>query len=315
MKFSCPKCKSKIEIQKTFNKKMHVSCNKCGIQDILEFSKNPDEVFLEFLARFDKGLVTQKELTIELADEGIIRADKEINEMIGESNPEKFLEEILRSKKDFISDYKIMKNSEPKMGCKVGDLGLEEEISNFLNELKIKQFYKFQEEAIQEIVFGENIVIEAPTASGKTEAFLIPIIQRIKKESNKDKIFAIFVYPTKALARDQFPKIKKFADKIKINVKVFDGDTKIEERREIIETPPEIIITNFDVLHYHLWHQTKFSNLLNSTKILVVDEAHVYSGIFGSNVHYIIKRLKRICKNKLQFVAASATLEDAKTFC
>jgi len=315
LKFSCPKCKSKIEIQKTFNKKMHVSCSKCGIQDILEFSKNPDEVFLEFLARFDKGLVKQKELTDELADEGIIRTKKEINEMIGESNPEKFLEEILHSKKDFISDYKILKNSEPKMGCKVEELGLDENISNFLNESKIKQFYKFQEDAIQEIVFGENIVIEAPTASGKTEAFLIPVIQRIKKESNQGKIFAIFVYPTKALARDQFPKIQKFADKIKINVKVFDGDTKIEERREIIDTPPEIIITNFDVLHYHLWHQTKFSDLLNSTEILVVDEAHVYSGIFGSNVHYIIKRLKRICKNKLQFVAASATLEDAKTFC
>ena len=294
---------------------MHVSCSKCGIQDILEFSKNPDEVFLEFLARFDKGLVTQKELTEELADEGIIRTEKEMNEMIGKSNPEKFLEEILRSKKDFISDYKILKNSEPKMGCKVEDLGLEENISMFLNELGIKQFYKFQEDAIQEIVFGENVVIEAPTASGKTEAFLIPVIQRIKKESSQGRIFAIFVYPTKALARDQFPKIQKFADKIKVNVKVFDGDTKIEERREIIETPPEIIITNFDVLHYHLWHQTKFSNLLNSTEILVVDEAHVYSGIFGSNVHYIIKRLKRICKNKLQFVAASATLEDAKTFC
>ena len=294
---------------------MHVSCSKCGIEDILEFSKNPDEVFLEFLTRYDKGLVTEKGLSEELTDEGIIRSEKEIKEMIGKINPEKFIEEILFSKKDFISEYKILKNSEPKMGSKVEKLGLEKEISDFLNELKIKQFYKFQEDAIQEIVFGENVVIEAPTASGKTEAFLIPVIQRIKKESNQGKVFAIFVYPTKALARDQYPKIKKFADKIKINVKVFDGDTKIEERREIIEKSPEILITNFDVLHYHLWHQTKFSSILSSTKILVVDEAHVYSGIFGTNVHYIIKRLKRICNNKLQFVAASATLEDAKTFC
>jgi len=294
---------------------MHVSCNKCGIEDILEFSKNPDEVFLEFLTRYDKGLVTEKGLSEGLTDEGIIRSEKEIKEMIGKINPEKFIEEILFSKKDFISEYKILKNSEPKMGSKVEELGLEKEISDFLNELKIKQFYKFQEDAIQEIVFGENVVIEAPTASGKTEAFLIPVIQRIKKESNQGKVFAIFVYPTKALARDQYPKIKKFADKIKINVKVFDGDTKIEERREIIEKSPEILITNFDVLHYHLWHQTKFSSILSSTKILVVDEAHVYSGIFGTNVHYIIKRLKRICNNKLQFVAASATLDDAKTFC
>jgi len=315
LKFSCPKCKSKIEIQKTFNKKMHVSCSKCGIEDILEFSKNPDEVFLEFLTRYDKGLVTEKGLSEGLTDEGIIRSEKEIKEMIGKNNPEKFIEKILFSKKDFISEYKILKNSEPKMGSKVEELGLEKEISDFLNELKIKQFYKFQEDAIQEVVFGENVVIEAPTASGKTEAFLIPVIQRIKKESNQGKVFAIFVYPTKALARDQYPKIKKFADKIKINVKVFDGDTKIEERREIIEKSPEILITNFDVLHYHLWHQTKFSSILTSTKILVVDEAHVYSGIFGTNVHYIIKRLKRICKNKLQFVAASATLDDAKTFC
>ena len=294
---------------------MHVSCSKCGIEDILEFSKNPDEVFLEFLTRYDKGLVTEKGLSEELTDEGIIRSEKEIKEMIGKINPEKFIEEILFSKKDFISEYKILKNSEPKMGSKVEELGLEKEISDFLNELKIKQFYKFQEDAIQEIVFGENVVIEAPTASGKTEAFLIPVIQRIKKESNQGKVFAIFVYPTKALARDQYPKIKKFADKIKINVKVFDGDTKIEERKEIIEKSPEILITNFDVLHYHLWHQTKFSSILSSTKILVVDEAHVYSGIFGTNVHYIIKRLKRICNNKLQFVAASATLDDAKTFC
>ena len=283
---------------------MHVSCSKCGIEDILEFSKNPDEVFLEFLTRYDKGLVTEKGLSEGLTDEGIIRSEKEIKEMIGKNNPEKFIEKILFSKKDFISEYKILKNSEPKMGSKVEELGLEKEISDFLNELKIKQFYKFQEDAIQEIVFGENVVIEAPTASGKTEAFLIPVIQRIKKESNQGKVFAIFVYPTKALARDQYPKIKKFADKIKINVKVFDGDTKIEERREIIEKSPEILITNFDVLHYHLWHQTKFSSILSSTKILVVDEAHVYSGIFGTNVHYIIKRLKRICKNKLQFVAA-----------
>ncbi|MBT5279298.1 MAG: DEAD/DEAH box helicase [Nitrosopumilus sp.] len=315
MKFSCPKCKSKIEIQKTFNKKMHVSCSKCGIEDLLEFSKNFDEVFLEFLSRFDKGLVTEKGLSEGLKDEGIIRGENEIKQMIGNNNPDVITEEILFSKKDYISEYKVLKNSEPKMGCKVEELGLDEGISEHLKELEINQFYKFQEESIQEITFGENIVIEAPTASGKTEAFLIPVIQRIKKDGAKGNVFAIFVYPTKALARDQYPKIQKFSEKIGIDVKVFDGDTKIEERRKIIDDPPQILITNFDVLHYHLWHQTKFSSILNSTRMLIVDEAHVYSGIFGSNVHYIIKRLKRICSNKLQFVAASATLDDAKEFC
>ncbi len=294
---------------------IHVSCGECGIEDLLEFSKNFDEVFLEFLSRFDKGLVTEKGLAEGLKDEGIVRSENEIKKMIGENKPDKITENILFSKKDFISKYKVLSNPEPKMGCKVEELGLDESISDNLEKLKIMQFYKFQEESIQEISFGENVIIEAPTASGKTEAFLIPVIQRIVKDSNKGNIFAIFVYPTKALARDQYPKIQKFTEKSGINVKVFDGDTKQEERRGIIENPPQIIITNFDVLHYHLWHQTKFSSLFHSTKVLVVDEAHVYSGIFGTNVHYIIKRLKRICDNKLQFVAASATLDDAQKFC
>ena len=293
---------------------MHVSCEKCGIEDLLEFSKNADEVFLEFLSRFDKGLVTEGGLS-GLKDEGIIRAENEIKEMIGENKPDKISEEILFSKKDYVSQYKVLSNPEPKMGCKVEELGLDESITEHLKELKIERFYKFQEDAIKEMAFGENVVIEAPTASGKTEAFLIPVIQRIKKDAAGGNVFAIFVYPTKALARDQHPKIQKFAEKIGVRVRVFDGDTKQEERREIIDHPPEILVTNFDVLHYHMWHQTKFSSLLASTRILITDEAHVYSGIFGSNVHYIIKRLKRICTNKLQFVAASATLDDAKRFC
>lgn len=294
---------------------MHVSCEKCGLEDLLEFSKNTDEVFLEFLSRFDKGLVTEGGLAEGLKDEGIVRGENEIKEMIGKNKPDKITEEILFSKKDYISEYKVLSNPEPKMGCKIEELGLDESITEHLKELKIEQFYKFQEEAIEEIIFGENVVIEAPTASGKTEAFLIPVIQRIKKEAVDENVFAIFVYPTKALARDQYPKIQKFAEKIGVDVKVFDGDTKQEERREIVDHPPQIMITNFDVLHYHMWHQTKFSSLLSSTRILITDEAHVYSGIFGTNVHYIIKRLKRICTNKLQFVAASATLDDAKEFC
>ncbi len=315
MKFACPKCQSKLEIQKTFNKKIHISCSNCNLEDLLEFSKNIDEVFLEFLSRFDEGSVTN-EISKNLKEEGIIRDEKEIIQMIGNNNPDEITKSILFSKKDFIAQYKILKNPEPKMGCDVEDLGLDESITNYLKEIGIEKLYKFQEEAIREITFGENVVIEAPTASGKTEAFLIPIIQKIIKESSENNnIFAIFVYPTKSLARDQYPKILKITEKIGINVGVFDGDTEQVERRKILEKPPQIIITNFDVLHYHLWHQTKFASLLSTLKVLVVDEAHVYSGIFGSNVHYILKRLKRICNNKIQFVAASATLEDARNFC
>jgi len=294
---------------------MHVSCSDCGIEDLLQFSKNQDEVFLEFISRFDEGLVSEKGVSENLKNEGIIRDENEIKQMIGQNRPDDITEAVLFSKKDYISQYKVLKHPNPKMGCKVNEMGFDDEITDHLKKIQISQFYKFQEEAINEIVFGKNVIIEAPTASGKTEAFLIPVIQKIKSTAGSGNVFAVFVYPTKALARDQHPKIQDFAEKVGITVKVFDGDTAQTERREILANPPDILVTNFDVIHYHLWHQTKFSSILKTVKVLVVDEAHVYSGIFGSNVHYIIKRLKRACSNKIQFIAASATLAEAKVFC
>ena len=173
---------------------------------------------LNFSQDLIKDLITKNGLSDNLKDEGIIRLENEIKNMIGKNNPDKITEEILFSKKDYISEYKVLKNPEPKMGSKIEEVGLEESISEQLNELKIEQFYKFQEEAIREIIFGENIIIEAPTASGKTEAFLIPVIQKIKNNMERENVFAIFVYPTKALSRDQYPKIQSFAKKSGISV-------------------------------------------------------------------------------------------------
>ncbi len=315
MRYTCPKCKSKLTILKTFNKKILISCQSCGLEDLLEYSKNHDEVYLEFLTKFDhKEIPTESQLKEGLKAEGIIRDEKEIKKMIENSNPGTVTKSVLFSKKDYISHYTTIKKPDPKMGSPVDDFGLEDKLSEYLQGIGIKKFYKFQEDAIKEIVYGSNVIIEAPTASGKTEAFIIPILQKIKVEKDNGKILALFVYPTKALSKDQYPKILELAKRVGISVKVFDGDTPQSERTEILDSPPHLIITNFDILHYHLWNRTRFSSLLNTVKFLVVDEVHVYSGIFGSNVHYIIKRLKRIC-NKIQFIASSATLQNATQFC
>ena len=293
-----------------------ISCEKCTLEDLLEFTKNTDEVYLDFLTKYDEGKIPdKKQMSLDLKMEGIIRDEKEIKKMIGSSTVDELTKSVLYSKKDYISIFKTLKNPSPKFGCKVDELGIDENLSKFLQKIGIKKFYKFQEDAIKEIVYGSNVVIEAPTASGKTEAFVIPVLQKIKEQKeNYGTIFALFVYPTKALAKDQFPKILDFAKSVGITVGIFDGDTPQSERAEILDDPPQLIITNFDILHYHLWHRTRFASLLSSVKYLVTDEVHVYSGIFGSNVHYIIKRLKRIC-NKIQFVASSATLENAVEFC
>src|SRR5574338_486320 len=314
--YSCPKCKSRMEIQKTFNQKIMFECSKCGLEDIVDYKKNPDEAFLDFLTRFDDGKVlTKKNLQSALEQEGIVQSEEEIKKMIGDAKLDDLTNSILFSRKHYVSFFKTLSEPEPKMGSKVMEVGLDENITRVLEEKGIEQFYKFQEEAIMEIMRGNNVIITAPTASGKTESFVVPIIQKILDEKNsKGRILALFVYPTKSLSKDQLPKIKEIADKLGIGVAVFDGDVKTSDRQKIFENPPQILITNFDVLHYHMWHRSKFATLLNTIKFLVVDEAHVYSGIFGSNVHYVIKRLKRISQ-RLQIIASSATLDNALPFC
>lgn len=302
-------------MQKTFNQKIVFACPECELEDIVNYSKNTDEAYLDFLNRFDTGKIPSKKKSAEMLEkEGIVQSEDEIKKMIGNAKLDEMTNSILFARKYYVSYFRTINEPDPKMGIILSESGLDERIVRVLESKKIEKFYKFQEDAIREIMVGNNVIITAPTASGKTEAFVIPILQKILDKEQNNTVQALFVYPTKSLSKDQFPKIKEIADELDIRVEIFDGDTKELDRKKILENPPQIVITNFDVLHYHMWHRSRFAALLNSVKFLVVDEAHVYSGIFGSNVHYIIKRLKRICP-KLQIVASSATLENALSFC
>ncbi|HET6457681.1 MAG TPA: DEAD/DEAH box helicase, partial [Nitrosopumilaceae archaeon] len=242
------------------------------------------------------------------------QSEVEIKKMIGNAKLDEITHSILFARKYYVSYFRTLSEPDPQMGNMVSESGLDDNITRVLESKKIEKFYKFQEDAIRTIMMGNNVIISAPTASGKTEAFVIPILQKILEKGQSNTIQAIFVYPTKSLSKDQLPKIKEIADDLGIKVEIFDGDTKELDRKKILENPPQVVITNFDVLHYHMWHRSRFAALLNTVRFLIVDEAHVYSGIFGSNVHYIIKRLKRICPT-LQIVASSATLENALSFC
>lgn len=313
---TCPKCKAKIDVQKTFNQKFLFSCTNCKIEDVIDYKRNLDEAYLEFLLKFDSGSIpTKEESQDSLEKEGLLQSEAEIKRMVGKTRIDEITKAVLFSKKHFVSHFKQIAEPEPEMGSPVEDMGLDANIVEALKAKGIEKFYRFQEDSIHEIIFGNNVVITAPTASGKTEAFVIPILQKISSSARVQQgVQALFVYPTKSLSRDQYPKIKEITERLGLRISVFDGDTREEERRAILDSPPELLITNFDVIHYHLWHRTRFASLLSTVRFLAVDEAHVYSGIFGSNVHYIIKRLKRVCP-KLQFVASSATLENALSFC
>jgi len=304
-----------MEMQKTFNQKIVFACTSCKLEDIVNYAKNADEAYLDFLNRFDSGEISSKKKSAAMLEkEGIVQSEDEIKKMIGSAKLDEITNSILFARKYYVSYFRTIIEPDPEMGNIVSESGLDERITSVLESKKIEKFYKFQEDAIRNIMMGNNVIISAPTASGKTEAFVIPILQKILENGQSNTVQALFVYPTKSLSKDQLPKIKEIADELGIRVEIFDGDTKELDRKKILENPPQVVITNFDVLHYHMWHRSRFAALLNTVRFLIVDEAHVYSGIFGSNVHYIIKRLKRITPN-LQIVASSATLENALSFC
>jgi DEAD/DEAH box helicase domain-containing protein len=330
-RYRCPACNSfnSVNFNKIFDGRLLFTCSKCKICALVpkhSDADSPDSAYLEFLDLYDNGHIAKSDdLNAIMQQERIIRPPSEIKRLLESNNnnketKNKLLTEVLYSQQDYLVDYRVIQGPGGKLGSSVDDLPIDDRLISVLSRKAIKRLYTFQEESVNEILRGKNTVIVAPTASGKTEAFCIPILQRISEAKYSShlpsrQVFGIFVYPTKALSRDQLPKIREFAESLGIRVGIFDGDTPPNERNCILDSGPEIIITNFDVIHYHLWHKTKFSYLLRTSRFLVVDEAHIYTGVFGANVHYIIKRLERLSRNKLQVIAASATLKNAGEFC
>jgi DEAD/DEAH box helicase domain-containing protein len=203
-----------------------------------------------------------------------------------------------------------------------------ETLSDVLSENIIKGLLKygftgllpFQEESIRAILKGENSIISAPTGSGKTEAFAIPVIQKIS-ENPTPGVFTLLVYPLNALIDDQVSKISDLIQKCKLSDKMaiysIHGGQSIDYKDMIISDANQkslIIATNFDFINYHLILQDKkWNELFKNAKIIVMDEAHSYTSFHGSNVYHVLKRMKRFM-GKVQFVGASATLDNSKEF-
>ena len=168
------------------------------------------------------------------------------------------------------------------------------DIQDCLTDRRIKLF-SHQAEAINKVRQGKNIVIATPTASGKTLAFNIPVLEEISKNP---KATALYLYPTKALTNDQLKVLKEMEEDtgIEIHPNVYDGDTPTSQRSSIRENS-KIILTNPYGLHQYLpWHY-KWRTFFQNLKFLIIDEAHVYRGVFGSNVAMLLRRLFRICNH------------------
>ncbi len=225
---------------------------------------------------------------------------------------------LLDGGRDYLVKYQYMAATDAEYGRTLDEVKIPTRLKELLAGKGIERLYRFQDQAEDLIFSGADVVIAAPTAQGKTEAFILPIIRKllvtIQDSFMESGVRTLLIYPTKALARDQYDKIVEMCKASGLSVAIFDGDVSQSQRTKIYSKPPDILVTNPDVLHYHLgWISSRLVPLLRTVKYAVLDEIHLYTGSMGSNVYYILKRLEMEAGH-FQKIGASATIANPKEF-
>ncbi|MFI3254696.1 MAG: DEAD/DEAH box helicase [Eubacteriales bacterium] len=211
-------------------------------------------------------------------------------------------------------------------------------------ELNLQRpLYFHQEQAMRKASQGKNLVVTTGTGSGKTECFLLPILQSILAEKEAGTldagVRAIVIYPMNALASDQMKRMRKLLKNSDITFGLYNGNTKHTERdalqnyknthknedgrsnkplknelisREVMqETPPNILITNYSMLEYMLL-RPKDDGVFSGAKLkfIILDEAHIYKGATGMETSLLMRRVRARISNDsaVQYILTSATL-------
>lgn len=157
-----------------------------------------------------------------------------------------------------------------------------------LHKAGIDKLYKHQVEAISKALSGVDVVLSSPTASGKTLAFTVPMLDALVR--NRDS-HALMIYPMKALAFDQRTQIEALGNFLSIEVATCDGDTSPIRKKELKQKPPQILLTNPEGLNINfLGWRNQWETVLKNLKYLIIDEMHDYRGYFGSNVSLLLRR-------------------------
>jgi DEAD/DEAH box helicase domain-containing protein len=173
----------------------------------------------------------------------------------------------------------------------------------------IDRLFTHQRTAWDAVSRGEHIVVATGTASGKTLAFNLPVLDTLAREP---KTRALYLYPTKALAQDQARALNELGVP-KVRSAIYDGDTPSEQRWQIRKWS-NLILTNPDMLHIGvLPHHDRWGDVLSNLGYVVIDEAHVYRGVFGSHVSNVLRRLRRLAHvygAEPSFLLSSATIAN-----
>ncbi len=189
--------------------------------------------------------------------------------------------------------------------------GLHPLLVHALDQSGIDQLYGHQLEALDS-AFERTTIVTTGTASGKSLTFQLPALQVLLTDP---KARALFLYPTKALAQDQARALHAFGLGHRLRPAIYDGDTSRQERPPI-RRRANLVITNPDMLHVGILpHHTAWGDLLANLAVVVVDEAHVYRGVFGSHVANVLRRLRRVAAiygTAPRLLLASATIANPR---
>lgn len=183
-----------------------------------------------------------------------------------------------------------------------------------LHQRGIDHFYRHQALAIDAALSGRNVIIATATASGKSLAYTVPVLQTL---ISQPQARALYLFPTKALAHDQLADTTDLVSSGRIAIPIFayDGDTPQSQRKQARQSAG-ILITNPDMLHAGILpYHTSWRNFFAQLRYVVIDEIHVYRGVFGSHVANVLRRLRRLCQfygSNPQFICCSATIANPR---
>ncbi len=187
-----------------------------------------------------------------------------------------------------------------------------------LKRYRIATLYRHQAEAINKTRQKRNVIIATPTASGKTLAYNIPVLESILKDPESR---AFYLFPIKALEQDQLRSLNELISALEgeaITAAIYDGDTTAYKKKKLRENPPNIIITNPDMFHSSfLPYHSSWNDFFHNLKFIVIDELHTYRGVFGSHIAQVFRRINRIVEHyggAPQYIACSATIPNPEEF-
>mgnify|MGYP000100093307 CR=1 FL=1 len=192
------------------------------------------------------------------------------------------------------------------------DRPLPASLQDALQRVGAEKLYTHQAQAINAVRAGQNVVVATSTASGKTLCYNVPVLEAVIKDWRSR---ALYLFPTKALAQDQLRSLRELTRPNLREVKfgTYDGDTP-QSTRARRRKEAAIILTNPDMLHLGILpNHTLWAHFFANLKYVVIDEAHVYRGVFGSQVACVLRRLRRICRfygANPQFICCSATIAN-----